>query len=208
MNRAILILTGMLLLVCLTSNVSAQQEDFRYYELNLSWERGNFSLNSLEIEFSSEGFSNGGGLYSADVLDYRENVLNSTLFEVPNTVLYDNVDENGTIVSGGTLELNQTDFVLHVPYYENASEIVIYGPNATEKLRVDVGKYSKVQDSEDSDLGQSQDVLDEDEYREGFNETREESEIFEEIVRDYWWILVVVLLVLVAYLVWSFKKDN
>lgn len=198
---------GMSLLIFLAVNVSAQPENYRYYDLNLSWERGNFSLNSLDMELSSEGFSNGQGLYSADVLDYRENVLNSTFFEVPNTILYDNVNDNGTIVSGGTLELNETDFAINVPYYKNASEIVIYGPNATEKLRIDVEKYSKVRSEDFSRVEGTKNVSDEDEAAAGFNETQGESKRLKEIAKDNWWILVVILAVLVAYLVWSLKKE-
>lgn len=204
----IFVLAG-ILIIFLAVNVSAQTENYKYYDLNLSWENGNFSLNSLNIEFSGNELSSQFGNHSTDVLDYQENVLNTASFEVPNTILYDNVDENGTIVGGGTLELNETDFAVYVPYYENASEIVIYDRNVTEKLRIDVGSYSKTEEVPFEDGMAREENISEEPLDEDLNESVSQGEKeFADFAKNNWWVLALVLIALIAYLVWSLRKDS
>src|SRR3989344_8504851 len=88
------------------SLASAIQEPLIYYKINLDYSYGNITINSAEIEFSDEEIENPFGFYSATISDYEGNLLNVTLFDVPNEILYDTVDsETGEINGGGFLEL-------------------------------------------------------------------------------------------------------
>ena len=138
------IFVSLIFLFAIISLTSAIQEPLIYYKLNLNYDYGNISINSTEIEFSSEQIEPLFGFYSIIVKDSNDEILNITFFDVPNEILYDTADENGTINGGGTLELNQTNFDIFVPYYENAKEMVIYDENLTEMARKDVSEFSKV----------------------------------------------------------------
>ena len=72
-----------------------------YYNLNLNYNKGKFTLLSSNIEQSKETINNYFGNYTAALLDYENNLLDIYFFDVPNEVIYDTVDENGTIVGGG-----------------------------------------------------------------------------------------------------------
>jgi len=193
-------------LIFLAGGVLADSD--KYYEINLSYDKGNFSLNSLNMEFSSETLQNYGGEYLVQTVDFRKNKIDSMSLGVPNQILYDEVNENGTIVSGGMVILNETNFTIYVPYHENASEVVVYDENMTEKLSIDVSKYSKVDrkllkdvEVNESEKAREQNVSDNESYEE--EKRREPSEI----LRDYWWTLVIVLIVLLVVLFYSLKKD-
>ena len=126
------------------SFVVAQTNYYTYYKLNLDYDKGAINISSLEIEFSQEKIENFFGVYTAGIMDYDNEVLNLSFFDVPNEVLWDGVNpETGEIDRGGTIELEQVSFELFIPYYENAKEIIIYDGNLDEVARKDVSMYSK-----------------------------------------------------------------
>ena len=117
------------------SFVSAIQQPLIYYKLNLDYSYGNISINSTQVEFSDEPIDNVFGFYSVSIFDSDGKILNLTLFDIPNEILYDTADENGTINGGGFLELNQTNFDIFVPYNSNAKDVVVYDENNKELSR-------------------------------------------------------------------------
>ena len=122
--------------------ISAVQEPFIYYKLNLDYSYGNLSINSTEIEFSNRHIENNFGFYSAMVLDFDGNILNLTFFDVPNVIFYDATDpETGKITGGGLMEFNETQSEIYVPYYKNAKEMVIYDQNTNELIRKSVREF-------------------------------------------------------------------
>ena len=124
-----------LLVVVMLSILVIASEDFnKYYKIDLNYNYGKFSLNNLNIEISDIHIQNYFGFYLAKVIDFKNETLNWTYFNIPREIFYDEVDENGTIVSGGLLKLDEVNFTIYAPYYENAKEIVIYDGNLTEKL--------------------------------------------------------------------------
>ena len=62
--------------------------------------------------------------YRADIVSIDDNVLYSFRFKLPTEVFTD-IENNGKL-SGGVVRLNETDFSLIVPYFEEAKEIVFY----------------------------------------------------------------------------------
>ncbi len=168
-----------------------------YYNLNLSYDRGAIEVSSANIEFFQEEVENLFGDYTTKVLDYENNVLNISFFDVPNEILYDTVNpETGEISGGGILELNQTTFNLFIPYYENALRIIIYDENSVELARIDVGEYSK------EGLEETRDI------EEGERESIEERASEAETIQKYWWVLLIILIILVVVLFYSLKKKR
>lgn len=131
-----------ILVIAFLGMVISQQEPLIYYSLNLEHNRTNILLKSIEIEFFNEEIKNSGN-YSVILIDRNNKEIKKLFFDVPNLILYDRVNENGNIIDGGLLELNQTGFKLYVPYYENAQEIVIYDKEGKELEKIDVSIYAK-----------------------------------------------------------------
>lgn len=212
MNKKVLGFMFLGILALLTgSAIPAQDSPNKNYDLNLSWKQGNFSLNEFKVELKGEQNTESFGTYSADVVDYRGNFLDSVFFEVPNLIFYDETNENGTIVDGGTIELNGTDFNLKVPYYKNASEIIIYNENQTEKLRIDVSMYAKEGfgkesgDLNDAVTGEKNETVSPGKENDSKSSGSKE---FDDLSKDYWWVLIIILVLLLAYLIWKLNKDK
>ncbi len=140
MKKTILLLPFILLFTNL-----ALAETVHYYEFNVVYNNSYFSYNSLSVQTLQEGQEiwNFPGLYQAEVVSSDQKVLNYSKFDLPRGVFFDNFDENGSAVSGGSIILNETEARIHLPYFDNAKEINIYDENDIKKLTIDVSMYSK-----------------------------------------------------------------
>ena len=109
-----------------------------YYEIDLDYNKGNLSTNVVRVIPSAEVLENIGADYIVEVLAYDFELRNLTYFSIPHTIFYDNVDEQGFIVGGGTTKLDYVKHTIHVPYYDDAVAIRIYDENLEEKLVIDL----------------------------------------------------------------------
>ena len=122
-----------LLLVLLPGVIGAN-----YYEIDVEYNKGNLSTSLVRVIPSAEVLENVGADYIAEVLAYDFELRNITYFSIPHTILYDDVDENGKVVSGGTTTLDYVTHKIYVPYYEDAVVIRVYDENLEEKLIIDL----------------------------------------------------------------------
>ena len=182
-------------------NISAIQNLIIYYKLNLDYNYGNITINSTSIELSNKQLENNFGFYTASILDFNGDMINLTLFDVPNQIIYDTVDEDGTINGGGQLELNQTNFDIFVPYYKNAKEIKIYNENLSELTKKRVSEFSK-------EIPKFENVSKMQESGKETGEKEISTENLAEKIARYWWVLVIVLAILVAYLFYSISRKQ
>lgn len=183
-----------------------------YYDLKLSFNDGVVSLGSLDIGFVGELDKSFGG-WSVSVFDSRGNLLNSVFFDVNNEIIFETVNpETGLIDGGETVILEKFDLSLKVPYYENASELVVFNERLDEVLVVDVAFYSRQGISRLGELGnwtvgESREIEKLDgqivEQPDNLN-----GESFDDIVAGYWWVLLIVLLLLVMLFVKLFFKNK
>jgi len=74
--------------------------------------------------------------YKAEVVSKSEKILYTSTFGVPHVLQYDYPD--GDVLAGGSVELDETDFTLIIPYFENAAWINLYYPDGTLALGVNV----------------------------------------------------------------------
>lgn len=137
--RMILFLIILLILIKGTLAVS------HYYDLNLVYDKGNISYEYVSVKILEEGMviNNLPGKYTAELVSFDGNILNTTKFRIPLTILYDNFDENGTIAEGGERTLDKTTQIVVLPYFDNTKEINIYDNNMIKKLTIDVSYYAK-----------------------------------------------------------------
>ena len=184
------------------SFVFAQIKPEIYYKIKLDYDNGKINISSLEIEFAQEKIENLFGDYFVLVLDYDEEVLDSSFFDIPKEILWDGINpETGKIDRGGVMDLDQISFELFIPYYENAKKIIIYNENLTEIAKEDVNEYSKQRPTEKED-----EIEDKEEI-----ETKRKiygDKTLSETLAEYWWTLLVVLLILIIVLVYSLRKNK
>ncbi len=133
MRKLILI---MLLLVPLAT---AQVDN--YYEITLNKHQGEISLESLNVVILDNFVLEQGDQYKAQLIG--KEILNEVFFNFPDEVIYDVIDEQGKIQTGGKTKLEDTEKTLLIPYDEEAQRIVIYGENLEEKLVINVASFSK-----------------------------------------------------------------
>ncbi len=181
-----------------------------YYTLNINYNKSKLTLLSSEIEQLRESINNSFGEYSAKIYDYNGNLLKEHLFGIQREVLYDEVDENGTIYFGGEVILDEVNFTLFIPYYENASKIIIYYKNTSKKLEIDVSSYSKNYEEYKEFITTNQNVSNEEESANkgnvSVNESAVKEKTFVEKISHYWWILLIILIILLAILINSIRK--
>lgn len=130
-------------IIILSATVSAIDH---YYEIQLKYSYGDISHDPIKVKplTAETKLENLPGGYVAEIVSFDDEVLNLTFFDFPLEILYDNFDEEtGYAVSGGLIELNETDITLKLPYYEDAKDIIIYDEEIEEKLTIDVSPYAK-----------------------------------------------------------------
>ncbi len=117
-----------------------------YYEIELSYDRGSLSYGYITVNpHEGDKINNIKGDYLAEIVSFKGETLNYTVFGIPTTVAYDKFNpETGYSEWGGVLELNETETIIRLPYFDNAKEINIYNENATKRLTIDVSPYSRM----------------------------------------------------------------
>ena len=133
MNK--LVCFSMIGLILVVSFVEANSE---VLVLKLNYNRGDITLlNSTQKYgfFPDRRYQPDYG-YRAEIISFEDTSLYEFRFKAPNVIFIDGTDEEGEI-SGGKIVLDNMNFALNVPYYDEMKEINIYSPE--EEL---VGKLS------------------------------------------------------------------
>lgn len=139
MKKSIILI---LMLFMLVTSVSAQIA--HNYKIDLTYQQGSISYKTISVEPSEEQLKTPEGLYIAEVVSFDNKILNLTYFDISTTLFVDYLNsETGELGSGDIIELNESEVVLYVPYYENAKEINIYDWNLNNKLSIEVSSYAK-----------------------------------------------------------------
>jgi len=114
----------------------------KFFKINFLYDQGDFSLLSAEIELTEEVRNSFGG-YVANIISFDDHILEVSFFGVPSKLVFEKTNQKGEVIAAEILYLNQTNFTLYLPYYENAREIRIYDPNMTLLLTIPVSQFSK-----------------------------------------------------------------
>ena len=104
------------------------------YSLKIGYSKG--ELNLVELNFI-EGSGPDRLIqpetgYTAKIVTFGGEAIHGFKFDIPLLVY-----------SNGVIELDETEFGLRVPYFENAREITIYDTNGQLKLSLDVSGFSR-----------------------------------------------------------------
>lgn len=115
-----------------------------YYELNIEYNFGVLTLNNISIKDTASVFMPNTGSYRAEMISLSNKTLNTTYFEINREYIYDEFDPETGGASGGDLQvLNQTNFTIYLPYYQDAKEINIYDLYNSNLLTIPVSQFSK-----------------------------------------------------------------
>jgi hypothetical protein len=116
------------------------------YDINITYTDGKFYFNSVIINPSIdiENLKELGGDYYAEIISQYNKSIEKIYFSIPGAIIYDTFDPHtGSSSGGGIIKPNDTDFIIQVPYYENAREIKIYDFYGFEMLSVPVSQLAK-----------------------------------------------------------------
>jgi hypothetical protein len=116
----------------------------------LSYNQGNMSVIEHSIIDSSDSTVNSRPYsHYIDSFDKNGNLLNTTFFNIPKTIYWDNWDENGTIIGGGSEDVNYTEATVYVPYMEEAVKMIVYNASFDEMLEIDLAEEMPPNETKD-----------------------------------------------------------
>ncbi|MEK6961141.1 MAG: hypothetical protein AABX47_08275 [Nanoarchaeota archaeon] len=116
------------------------------YEVNIIYNHSTLNYSDLTVRpaLPSMQLDNPTGQYLATVIAWNGTDLTKTRFGIPRIIFYDRFDpQTQQAISGGQIEIENTQITLRLPYFENAERIEISGPNITRKLVIPVSTFSK-----------------------------------------------------------------
>lgn len=120
------------MVLVLASSVSAFGKIF---VVSLNYNKGDISINDKVIKlgyYPDRKIQPEDG-YICEIISYTDEVLYSFRFEVPLKIYLDSSDGVSKGLSGGYILLDNADFALVMPYFDNAKEIRIYRPEGKTK---------------------------------------------------------------------------
>jgi hypothetical protein len=99
----------------------------RVLVMKLNYDNGNISLvnDTIKYGFSPDRRYQPEYGYKAEIVSFDGEVVYDFRFKKPNEIFVDGTDENGEI-SGGKIVLDEVNFALSVPYFEDMKEINFY----------------------------------------------------------------------------------
>jgi hypothetical protein len=118
----VMLIVFILLLLNLVSAVD-------YYETKIVYDKGDVSIKSVVKVATDVANDNLPGGYVAEIVDEGGVVLDVVFFDIPRTLIYDELGADGNLSRGGRIELEQKEVTLMLPYYSNALKVNVYGKN-------------------------------------------------------------------------------
>jgi len=180
-----------ILMIFLFTSVSADPP--KIYEINIYNMGGNFSVENISIQLEDNSFENIPGDYTGEIISNDETLLDMFIFDIPSFVIAEDFEGQGNIIF-----YNESSFTLYAPYYENTNKIILYNSEYEEILEINVGQFSINYLDEGPTEGNNQSGS-----NENIGQTQEE---VNKSVSDYWWILLIILIILIGIFIRSLKK--
>lgn len=191
------------------SLINASVDSNLYYKLKLKYSYGKININSAEMIFSQDTignfFKNDLDLYSFEIKNINNDVLKKEFFSVPNMVIYDIGNETEDFVKSEVVFLNESDFEIFAPYYENSEEIVIYDKDNKEIAKIDVTQYSK---QLKEDIGKAESEVESEESK-----TSEKSESIGDKFNKfggnfYIYLIIIIIFILIVFIIITNKPKR
>jgi hypothetical protein len=122
-------LTMFILLIIVNISFAISQEQNKIILLDLNYNNGEITINKILTKMGYYPDRKDQPLdgYKLDLVSINNDILYSFRFDVPLTIYTDVIINNK--ISGNIIKLNNTDFALIMPYFDNLKEINIYDKN-------------------------------------------------------------------------------
>jgi len=142
-KKMVLLISIFLVLIILLNSILAEKLDGRIYVVNMKYDRGNITLSDIFIKYGNyqdRKIQTDDG-YNCEVLSIEDDVLYSFKFEIP-IKIYVPLDENDT--NRSIVYLEEANFTLLIPCFDNGKTIIISDPENKEILSIDISKYNSL----------------------------------------------------------------
>ena len=181
--------TILILMIFCTVLASAAVD--RYYVLDIYYNNATFELKDLNVVKDAKYSPDNSGILNLQIISINDEVIHEEPYDFSLVRYYDEVDPTtGLITGGGQDIIDQGEFSIVLPYFENTKEIKLTYRNSI-LISIDVDKLSKIDQSppeETSTLPPSEEI-----------DIKTSSTFL-------WWIVIVILLAIAAYIYWKRKK--
>ncbi|MBU0628691.1 MAG: hypothetical protein KKC75_05845 [Nanoarchaeota archaeon] len=119
-----------LILLLIIPAVFAEVECSKVWVVNFAYDNGLITPKEKELKcgYAPDRTIQPDEGYTAEIVSMDDETLYSFNFQIPLKFNFDLSDPLLKGLSGGMLILNETDFALIFPYYDQAKNIVIYNP--------------------------------------------------------------------------------
>ncbi len=132
----------MFILLILIFSLNVQAENHLYYKIKVNYLEDNLEIKDISVVISPQRLKNFPGNYRAHSFNPQNGVLNITLFGIPHKVFQDFLkSETNEIASGDILDFKNGSFELFVPYYPQASKLIILNPNRQKIITEDLSDF-------------------------------------------------------------------
>ena len=132
-----------LLIIALAANkVFAQQSNF--YRLSLTYNKNSIQLKDAIVLPGDISQVNLGGSYNLQLLSFSNALLYKTNFDIQTTIHGEDFDYATGKTTSKSLELDNVDFIINVPYFPNGKEIDIYDSKNAKILTIPVQQFAEV----------------------------------------------------------------
>lgn len=135
---------AVLILILFSMNMGiVESQTNKIYVIDLNYEKGNINLINVSVKtgYAPDRRVQPESGHKLEVISFRNEVLQSFKFEVPNTI-YPPPPLEGEEPTG-PVYLERVNFTLIVLFFGNGKEIHIYDSNNTLKLSIDISEFAE-----------------------------------------------------------------
>lgn len=138
----VLALVSLLTVAFFVNSAFAQQGKF--YNLSLAFNNGSLGFKNVVVLPGDISQANLGGSYNLQLLSFSNALLYKTNFDIQTTIHGEDFDYATGKTTSKSLELDNVDFIINVPYFPNGKEIDVYDPQNKKVLVVPVQQFAEV----------------------------------------------------------------
>jgi hypothetical protein len=138
----------LLLFVLLVPAVLAEVECSNVFVVKFNYDNGivNYGDRVIKCGYAPDRKVQPIEGYTAEMISVNDDILYSFKFNIPLKLNIDLSDPIMKSLSGGMVILNETDFALIFPYYDDAKSIVIYNPRQYDVLEIPLMEEQFIQE--------------------------------------------------------------
>lgn len=146
MKRIIIISVVLMFLISVSLADEGKIYQVNLFYENLFYDNGKIKITDILVGFGFVAQQEGNykQLYKVKLISSTNEELYSASFNIPIFVHGDEIDPVTGDFKGSVVQLDQVNFSLTVPYFENGKTIYIYDSNNTKILAADVSSFAEV----------------------------------------------------------------